>query len=80
MNLPSTISIQAVVMLFLFGTSVSYLLGRRKTNQPFLMALLGGVLAIMPPLFVIYLVLLLLKKNVTSASVTTVADIDEPKS
>jgi hypothetical protein len=80
MNLPSTISIQAVVMLFLFGTSVSYLLGRRKTNQPFLMALIGGVLAIMPPLFVIYLVLLLLKKDVTSAAAPTETDIDEPKS
>lgn len=80
MNLPSYISIQAVVMLFLFGTSVSYLLGRRKTNQPFLMALIGGVLAVMPPLFVIYLVLLLLKKDVRSAPETTVADMDEPKS
>ena len=76
MNLPSYISIQAVVMLFLFGTSVSYLLGRRKTNRPFLMALVGGVLAVMPPLFVIYLVLLLLKKDVAS---TAAADIDELK-
>lgn len=76
MNLPSYISIQAVVMLFLFGTSVSYLLGRRKTNRPFLMALVGGVLAVMPPLFVIYLVLLLLKKDVAAASA---ADIDELK-
>lgn len=76
MNLPSYISIQAVVMLFLFGTSVSYLLGRRKTNRPFLMALVGGVLAVMPPLFVIYLVLLLLKKDLPSAAAT---DLDEPK-
>ncbi len=75
MNLPSYISIQAVVMLVLFGTSVSYLLGRRKTNRPFLMALVGGVLAVMPPLFVIYLVLLLLKKDVASAD----TDLDEPK-
>ena len=76
MNLPSYISIQAVVMLFLFGTSVSYLLGRRKTNRPFLMALVGGVLAVMPPLFVIYLVLILLKKDVAAAAA---ADIDELK-
>jgi ABC-type molybdate transport system permease subunit len=77
MNLPSYISIQAVIMLILFGTSVSYLLGRRKTNRPFLMALVGGVLAVMPPLFVIYLVLLLLKKDLSSATAT--ADLDEPK-
>lgn len=76
MNLPSYISIQAVIMLILFGTSVSYLLGRRKTNRPFLMALVGGVLAVMPPLFVIYLVLLLLKKDLPSAAAT---DLDEPK-
>lgn len=63
MNLPSYISSQAVVMLVLFGISVSYLIGRRKTDRPFLMALIGGVLAIMPPLFVIYLLLLLLKKD-----------------
>ncbi|RVU35588.1 hypothetical protein EOE67_13415 [Rheinheimera riviphila] len=77
MNLPSYISIQAVVMLILFGTSVSYLLGRRKTKRPFLMALVGGVLAVMPPLFVIYLVLFLLKKDLPSAAAA--ANIDEPK-
>ena len=80
MNLPSYISIQAVVMLFLFGTSVSYLLGRRKTNRPFLMALVGGVLAVMPPLFVIYLVLLLLKKDVASVAETDVTNKGQPKS
>lgn len=80
MNLPSYISIQAVVMLFLFGTSVSYLLGRRKTNRPFLMALVGGVLAVMPPLFVIYLVLLLLKKDVASVAETDVTNNGQPKS
>lgn len=66
MNLPSYISMQAVVMLVLFGISVSYLVGRRKTNRPFWMALIGGVLAIMPPLFVIYIVLLLLKKDLST--------------
>lgn len=66
MNLPSYISVQAIVMLVLFGMSVSYLLGRKKTNQPLIMALLGGVLAIMPPLFVIYLVLLMLKKDLAA--------------
>ena len=80
MNLPSYISIQAVVMLFLFGTSVSYLIGRRKTNRPFLMALIGGVLAIMPPLFVIYLVLLVLKKDLVVDAVTTADAVhDEQK-
>lgn len=79
MNLPSYISMQAVVMLFLFGTSVSYLVGRRKTNRPFLMALIGGVLAVMPPLFVIYLVLLLLKKDVSVPASTAKTDLDEPK-
>ncbi len=80
MNLPSYISIQAVVMLFLFGTSVSYLVGRRKTNRPFLMALIGGVLAIMPPLFVIYLLLLVLKKDIAVDAEPT-ADVvnDEQK-
>jgi hypothetical protein len=73
MNLPSYISIQAVVMLFLFGTSVCYLIGRRKTNRPFLMALIGGVLAIMPPLFIIYLLLLLLKKDL-AVDATSEAD------
>jgi hypothetical protein len=63
MNIPSFLSVQAIVMLVLFGISVSYLLGRRKTKRPFLMALLGGVLAITPPLLIIYLVLLVLKKD-----------------
>jgi hypothetical protein len=78
MNLPSYISIQAVVMLFLFGTSVSYLVGRRKTNRPFLMALIGGVLAVMPPLFVIYLLLLVLKKDLPVAAADAVHDEQKP--
>jgi hypothetical protein len=68
MNLPSYLSVHAIVMMVLFGISVSYLLGRRKTNRPFLMALLGGVLAIMPPLLIIYFVLLLLKKDLQEKS------------
>ncbi|MBU1439342.1 MAG: hypothetical protein KJ930_14085 [Gammaproteobacteria bacterium] len=68
MNLPSYLSVHAIVMMVLFGISVSYLLGRRKTNHPFLMALLGGVLAIMPPLLIIYFVLLLLKKDLPEKS------------
>ncbi|MBU2427624.1 MAG: hypothetical protein KKA56_12165 [Gammaproteobacteria bacterium] len=68
MNLPSYLSVHAIVMMVLFGISVSYLLGRRKTNRPFLMALLGGVLAIMPPLLIIYFVLLLLKKDLPEKS------------
>ena len=63
MHLPSFVSLQVLFLLMLFGASVSLILGRRKTNRPYLMAGFGGVLAIMPPLFVIYLILLLLKKD-----------------
>ena len=63
MHLPSYVSLQVLLLLMLFGASVSLILGRRKTNRPFLMAGVGGVLAVMPPLFVIYLILLLLKKD-----------------
>jgi len=68
MHLPSYVSLQVLFLLALFGASVCLLLGRRKTQRPFLMAALGGVLAVMPPLFVIYLLLLLLKKDLPEKS------------
>ncbi len=79
MNLPSYVSIQALVMLVLFGISVSYLVGRRKTEHPFIMALIGGVLAVMPPLFVIYLVLLVLRKKPQLAESAVQASDKDPQ-
>jgi hypothetical protein len=48
--------------------ALSYYLGRRKTQTPVLAGLLGVVLCIIPPFALVYLVVLVLKKDVGSTS------------
>ncbi|MDX1537123.1 hypothetical protein [Arsukibacterium sp.] len=60
-----------IVFILIMGV-VSYYLGRRKTQTPVLTGLLGVVLSIIPPFGLLYLVVLVLKKDVvlTSAAVS----------
>jgi hypothetical protein len=64
-------SLTGEIMFVLFVLSIgalSYYLGRRKTQTPILAGLLGLVLSIFPPFGLIYLVVLVLKKDVGSTS------------
>lgn len=45
-----------------------YYLGRRKTQTPVLAGLLGVVLSIIPPFALVYLVVLVFKKDLGSTS------------
>lgn len=47
---------------------VSYYLGRRKTQAPVITGLLGFVLGLVPLLGLIYLVVLVLKRDVVTTS------------
>lgn len=56
-----------IVFILVVG-ALSYYLGRRKTQTPILAGLLGLVLSIIPPFGLVYLVVLVLKKDVGSTS------------
>ncbi|NRQ40958.1 hypothetical protein HRH59_00015 [Rheinheimera sp. YQF-2] len=68
MNINATLLGQVIFIFALVMGAVCYYLGRRKTQTPVLAGLLGIVLSIIPPFGLVYLVVLVLKKDVSSAS------------
>ncbi len=68
MNINATVIGQFVVLFALIMGAVCYYLARRKTQTPILAALLGMVLSIVPLFGLVYLVILVLKKDVSSTS------------
>ena len=67
MNINATLLGEFIVLFALVMGSVCYYLGRRKTQTPVLAGLLGLVLSIIPPFALVYLVVLVLKKDINSA-------------
>lgn len=72
MNINATLVGQIMFVFVLAVGALSYYLGRRKTQTPVVAGLLGVVLCSIPPCALVYLVVLVLKKDVgsTSASVS----------
>lgn len=68
MNINATVLGELIALLALIMAGVCYYLGRRKTQTPILAGFLGAVLTLIPPLGLIYLVVLVLKKDVNTAS------------
>ena len=68
MNINATLLGEFIVLFALIMGAVCYYLGRRKTQTPILAGLLGVVLSIIPPFGLVYLVVLVLKKDVGSTS------------
>ena len=68
MNIDATMYGQFVVIFALIMGALCYYLGRRKTQNPVLAALLGVVLSLMPLFGLIYLLVLLFKKDLSSTS------------
>ena len=68
MNINGTLLGELIALLALIMAGVCYYLGRRKTQTPILAGFLGAVLTLIPPLGLIYLVVLVLKKDVNTAS------------
>lgn len=71
MNINATVLGELIALSALIMGGVCYYLGRRKTQTPILAGFLGVILTLIPPLGLIYLVVLVLKKdiNATSAAV-----------
>ena len=68
MNINATVLGQFIIVFALIMGALCYYLGRRKTQTPVLTGLLGMMLSIIPPFGLIYLVVLVLKKDVGSTS------------
>jgi hypothetical protein len=68
MNSNGTVLGELIVLLALIMAGVCYYLGRRKTQTPILAGFLGAVLTLIPPMGLIYLVVLVLKKDINTAS------------
>ena len=68
MNISATLLGEFIVLFPLIMGAVCYYLGRRKTQTPILAGVLGVVLSIIPPFGLVYLVVLVLKKDVGSTS------------
>lgn len=68
MNINATLLGEIMIVFILVVGALSYYLGRRKTQTPILVGLLGLVLSIIPPFGLVYLVVLVLKKDVGSTS------------
>jgi len=68
LNINATLLGEFIVLFALIMGAVCYYLGRRKTQTPILAGLLGVALSIIPPLGLVYLVVLVLKKDVGSTS------------
>ncbi|MGY5796335.1 glycosyltransferase 87 family protein [Rheinheimera faecalis] len=68
MNIDATLYGQFVIIFALVMAALCYYLGRRKTQNPVLAGLLGAVLSLLPLFGLVYLLVLLFKKDVSSTS------------
>ena len=68
MNINATVLGQFIIVFALIMGALCYYLGRRKTQTTVLTGLLGMMLSIIPTFGLVYLVVLVLKKDVGSTS------------
>ncbi|WP_233009645.1 glycosyltransferase 87 family protein [Rheinheimera faecalis] len=68
MNIDATLYGQFVIIFALVMAALCYYLGRRKTQNPVLAGLLGAVLSLLPLFGLVYLMVLLFKKDLSSTS------------
>lgn len=65
MNINATMLGEFMLLFVLLVGAFSYYLARHKTKTPLLAALLGVLLSLMPPLALLYLVVLVFKKDLS---------------
>lgn len=72
MNINATLFGQFVLLsMFVIG-GLSYYLGKRKTSTPKVATLIGVLLCIVPPLNIVYLIVLMLKNDVSAKQIIDV--------
>lgn len=65
MGLNATIFGQIILVLAIIMAFLGYYLGKRKTQNPILTAIVAVVSAFVPPLAIVFLMALLLKNDIT---------------
>ncbi|ALO44347.1 hypothetical protein [Pseudoalteromonas phenolica] len=64
MNINATVVGEIIFISVIVIGILSYYLGKRKTNTPKIATLIGALLSFIPPLGLIYLVILVLKNDI----------------
>jgi len=72
MNINATLLIEIVLISIVVIGILSFYLGKRKTNSPKIVALVGVLLSTIPPLGLIYLAVLVLKNDINQNSTSEV--------
>ena len=67
-NINMTLLIEIVFISIVVVGVLSFYLGKRKTNSPKMVTLIGVLLSIFPPLGLIYLAILVLKNDINQNS------------
>ncbi len=67
MNFSLTVISQFMIALAVVMFLLGYYLGKRKTENPLTTALIAGASAMVPPVALIILITLVMKKDITSA-------------
>ena len=65
MNINATLVGQFIMVLAVIMAVVCFYLGKRKTQTPVLASIIGFFTALIPPLAMIYLIVLVVKKDVS---------------
>ncbi|RWU07941.1 hypothetical protein EGC76_11795 [Pseudidiomarina gelatinasegens] len=68
MDLNATLVGQTIIILAVIFAIVGFYLGKRKTETPILVSILALFSALMPPIGLIFLMVLALKKDLPSAN------------
>lgn len=76
MNFNATLIGQLAFALCILCAVAGYILGKRKTDSPKIMAALGFILGFIPPLGPIFILVLALKKDINKTNPNTLANSD----
>jgi len=63
MNINATLLAEFVIGLAVFMAAICFYLGRRKTETPILVSVIGFFTAVIPPIALIYLLILVFKRD-----------------
>ena len=68
MNISSTLIGQIIVILIPVFAAISYYLGKRKTSTPIVVAVIGGLLGLIPLFGLIFIAVLALKQDIETTA------------
>ncbi|MCF2915167.1 hypothetical protein L1266_02960 [Pseudoalteromonas sp. Cn5-37] len=68
MNINATLIGQIIVILIPVFAAISYFLGKRKTSTPIMVAVIGGLLALIQLFGLIFIAVLALKQDIETTA------------